>query len=115
MYDSKTILLVKELSRVELTRFRDFIRSPYFNKHQKVIELFEIIYEAHPNLSSPKLKKENVFKKLYPGKKFIHPSRACDELFAGSDGRLHRHEAFEKMLAKNYLVVADEKDIREIV
>jgi len=106
MYYSKVLSWVKEFSRVELTRLRDFVRSPYFNKHQKVIELMEIIYDVHPNLSSPKLEKEAVFKKLYPGKKFsyVRLAHVMNYLQAAMEEFI-AIEAFEEdNFLKNYFV-----------
>jgi hypothetical protein len=76
MHNSKLISHLKGLTRVELTRLRDFVHSPYYNKHGKVIELMDVIYEVHPHLDSPKLAKEHVFNRLYPNQPFSYTQLA---------------------------------------
>ena len=70
MINSKILLSIEMFSRVELTRLKDFVRSPYYNKHSKVMELMDYIYDIHPDLSSPRLRNEKVYKRLYPGEKY---------------------------------------------
>ncbi|MCI0715620.1 MAG: hypothetical protein L0Y77_04780 [Chlorobi bacterium] len=70
MVKSKFIEIIKTFSPAELKEFRDFIRSPFFNSNKKVIKLFEIVRKYAPQYISPQLLKENLFKKLYPGKNY---------------------------------------------
>jgi hypothetical protein len=67
---SKFIDVVKTFSPGELKQFRDFLRSPFHNTNKNVIKMFEIVRMQAPQYNSLQLKKENVFKKLYPGKKY---------------------------------------------
>lgn len=64
------IELIKTLNENELKRFGEFVSSPFFNKREVLIRLFEIILKHAPDFSSPALKKENLYKKLFPGKKY---------------------------------------------
>ena len=70
MTESKLIFLIKNFTTKELTRFNEFVQSPYFNKHEKVIQLLKIIADAAPNFSEKKLSKEVVYKRLFPKETF---------------------------------------------
>ena len=70
MVNSKFIDIIKTFSQAELKQFRDFLRSPFHNTNKNVIKLFEILRKCANEYNSPQLKKENLFKKLYPGKKY---------------------------------------------
>ncbi len=65
-----SIQLLKTLDDKELKRLKDFICSPYFNKSDTLIKLFEIIIKHAPAYTSPKLQKEKLYKKLHPGKSY---------------------------------------------
>ena len=70
MLKSKFIDIVKTFSKEELKQFRDFLRSPFHNTNQNVVKLFDIMRKHAPEFDSVSLEKENLFKKLYPGKKY---------------------------------------------
>src|SRR5688572_14539677 len=75
----------------------------------------EIIYAVHPNLSSPKLKKENVFKKLFPGKKFsaTRIAHVMNYLQSAIEDFI-AIEAFEEdVFLKDYLVVRQMKKMSQ--
>jgi hypothetical protein len=69
MQESRLVKHIESLSARERERFRLFVESPYFNRHEKTIKLLEIILKAL-NSSRPNLKKEKVFSKLFPGEQF---------------------------------------------
>ncbi len=66
MLDYAFIELLESLTRDEIRSLRKFIISPYFNRSQKVVKLFDIIAKFHPNFESPKLAKEELHKKISP-------------------------------------------------
>ena len=66
MLDYAFIELLESLTRDEIRSLRKFIISPYFNRSQKVVKLFDIIAKYHPNFESPKLAKEELHKKISP-------------------------------------------------
>lgn len=63
MYKSKLIQIISKLSNTELQLLRSFVKDSNFNKHEKVIELLEIIIVHEKNL--PELDKKQVFAVLY--------------------------------------------------
>ena len=70
MVKSKAIDILRSLSKDELKQFRNFVLSPVHNKNRNVIKLLELTRKYAPEYNSPMLKKEVLFKKLFPGKKY---------------------------------------------
>lgn len=70
MHNHIAIDLMKSLSRAELKKLEDYISSPYFNKSSSLVKLFKIISGYGPDYTKPGLKKEKLYKKLYPGKTY---------------------------------------------
>jgi hypothetical protein len=70
MHKSKFIDIVKTFSRDELKQFKDFVNSPYHNSNKNVIKIYDIIRKHVPEFSSAFLEKENLFRAIYPGKKY---------------------------------------------
>jgi len=68
MYKNKLIHLLCTFSRKEMTRFREFVESPYFNKHQDVRNLVAYLSEIYPRLDEDRCDRRNLFQQLYPGK-----------------------------------------------
>ncbi|MBN8586371.1 MAG: hypothetical protein J0M37_14875 [Ignavibacteria bacterium] len=66
MLDYAFIELLESLTREEIKSLRKFIISPYFNKSAKVVKLFDAIIKYHPNYENPRLKKEELHKKVSP-------------------------------------------------
>lgn len=70
MLKSKFFDIVSTFTPAELRSFRNFVRSPFHNTNKNVIKVVELVKKYFPNLNDEHLLKENVFKKLYPGKKY---------------------------------------------
>lgn len=70
MHNHNAIELLKTLNEDELKRLVDFLNSPFFNKKEVVCRLFSIIEKKAPDYKGTSLKKENLHKKLFPGKKY---------------------------------------------
>jgi hypothetical protein len=68
MQKSNLIELLKVFTPKEFREFGDFVKSPYFNKNEKVINLYNYIKKYFPNLENEKLDKEKVYESL-TGKK----------------------------------------------
>jgi len=68
MENSQLIKLLKTFDTKEIKRFSEFISSPYFNKNKNVIKLYEVVIKAYPDFE--KITRENIFFKLFPGKKY---------------------------------------------
>ncbi len=70
MLKSKVMDILKTFTPEELKSFRNYVISPYHNSNKNVIKLFELARKHSPDYDSASLKKESIFVKLYPGKKY---------------------------------------------
>lgn len=70
MVNSKLILLLNTFETSDWRSFSEFLNSPYFNKNKEAIHLFDYLRRQAPAFESKKLKKELVYKKVYPKKEF---------------------------------------------
>lgn len=70
MHTSKLFTLLRGLRPEEIHWFQKFLKSPFYNNSTLTIRLFEHLKKHLPELDSPKLSKEIVFKKLFPNEKF---------------------------------------------
>jgi hypothetical protein len=70
MTKSNLIETLKTFTQKEIRDFSEFIISPYFNKNENVIKLFEILKKSYPDFEAEKIDKEKIFKKLFPGKPY---------------------------------------------
>ena len=69
MNNNQLLTYLKSLSKTELQQFRDFVYSPYFNKHLKTQELFYGHLKTK-NWRSAIFEKEKVYSKLFPGQSY---------------------------------------------
>lgn len=57
---------IKKFSSKEVKDFGEFIDSPFFNKNQGVIKLYDYIKKQYPDFDDEKMKKEYVYSKVFP-------------------------------------------------
>lgn len=67
MIDNKLTKLLSTLSRKEFTRFREFVHSPYFNKHKEVKALLNYFDRIYPKFDERNCHRRKIFKKIFPG------------------------------------------------
>ncbi|MEZ4883112.1 MAG: hypothetical protein R3E32_00155 [Chitinophagales bacterium] len=70
MQTSKLLQILKTLHKNEWRLCSKFVRSPYFNEQQKVIELFDYLFEAAPRFAQKRIAKETVFQHLFPNEPY---------------------------------------------
>jgi len=70
MEQSKLVKTLKSLSSWELRHFRDFAYSPFYNKHEKVRKLTDLLMEAAPEFTGPEMERKQVFARLFPGEPY---------------------------------------------
>lgn len=119
--------LLKSLDENELKEFSDFIHSPFFNKSEVLIRLFKILEKTSPDYSASVLKKERLYKKLYPGKNYHEQSirnrmtelsSLLKEFYSIKSFRkdeMLRKKSFIKELRKKEKFTLAEKQINEVV
>lgn len=64
MNDSKTYRSIASLDIYERNNFKKFLQSPYFNKNQKLLDLYEL-FDEHLRGKLDKLEKEEVWKTIF--------------------------------------------------
>ncbi|MBI5726655.1 MAG: hypothetical protein HY965_02295, partial [Ignavibacteriales bacterium] len=70
MLKSSLLQIVGSLSSQEFIEFGDYVRSPFFNKNESVIRLYDYLALSFPDFEDELLNKETMFKKLFPGAKY---------------------------------------------
>lgn len=70
MEQSKLVKTLKTLSSWELRHFQDFAHSPFYNKHEKVKRLTDLMVQSAPEFSGPTLDRHQVFADLFPGESY---------------------------------------------
>ena len=66
MLDYAFLEILETFTRDELKSFRRFIRSPYFNRSEKVLKLYDEIIKYHPHFEGRNLTKERLLQKVSP-------------------------------------------------
>lgn len=70
MLNNKLTEVLKTLDKKEFRKLGEFTASPYFNKNDKVIKLFELLSHYHPDYSIKKLTIESLYEGLFPGEDY---------------------------------------------
>ncbi len=70
MKDTKLISLLRTFTKTEAGRLKEYVRSPYYNKHKHVTQLCNLVMSYYPEFNSPALEDEKVYQKIFPGSKF---------------------------------------------
>ena len=70
MLDSKFISILKQLSTRERSRFREYVHSPFFNKHEATRMLCDYILEFSPPYEDLALDKKAAYNYLFPKEKY---------------------------------------------
>lgn len=107
MNKSLMIEQLKKYSPKEIREFGEYIRSPFFNKNQSVIKLYDYIRKLHPDFTESKLQKKYIFSRIFPNLKYndgfmrtvmFNLSKLSDEFLA-----LQRFKS-EYFVEKKYLL-----------
>ncbi len=67
MNNSILIPLIKRLSARELTKFKEYLASPIYNKREKIRTFYHQISLCAPNYKPAKLNKRRIFDKIFAG------------------------------------------------
>jgi len=70
---NKLITLLSAFSKKEMTRFLEFVQSPYFNKRTDVVNLSQYLHSIYPNFTEKKCDQKKIFQQLYPSKTYHQP------------------------------------------
>ncbi len=69
MYSNKLIQAFQSLSRKEMTRFYEFVQSPYFNKHEEVKTLVCHFNNLYPRFLEKTCERKKLYKNVFPNRK----------------------------------------------
>jgi len=102
MKNLKLIEILSGLDTGEIKRLSEFIRSPFFNKNDVVISLFDYIVKSMKSSDETDLEKRSVWKIIFPGEKY-------------NDLKLRSLTSELKRLIENFLTVisGDENETRK--
>ena len=109
MYNSKLYSILNDFNKYEQNRCRKYILSPYFNKNQGIIELFEGIIGEINQTSDAKFTKELLWERMEPGKLFsdVRFRKYCSDLLKLLEGFLAQEVYQENPLHQaTYLIEA---------
>ncbi len=70
MQNNRLLQLLRLLERDEYKRFGQFLNSPYHNKRDKPVDLFNYLYPYFPGFNDPAIDKSKVFRALFPQKPY---------------------------------------------
>lgn len=103
MENSRLVRYIQEFAPKQREKFRQFVISPYFNQHQKTIELLEIIL-SEIDKNKPKLSKVSVHGRLFPAVDY-------------DEQQLHNVMSYLKRLYYRFLSIQhfEQQDFREEV
>lgn len=70
MFNNISIELLKTFSAEDVKNFGEYINCSLFNKRKELIKLYSVIIKCRPDYTNPVLKREKLFKKLYPQSRY---------------------------------------------
>ncbi|MFK8007017.1 MAG: hypothetical protein AB8H03_11620 [Saprospiraceae bacterium] len=69
MFSNKLIQSFQGLNRKEMTRFYEFVHSPYFNKHEEVKSLVAHFNNLYPRFLEKTCERKKLYKNVFPNQK----------------------------------------------
>lgn len=67
MYKSNLLKIIGTFTPKEIKDFGEYVQSPFFNKNESTIRLYEYIRREYPDFTEDKMEKEFVHRILFPG------------------------------------------------
>ncbi|MEM1320560.1 MAG: hypothetical protein AAGG75_09900 [Bacteroidota bacterium] len=95
MLNNNLIQILRSFSRKEMTRFCDFVHSPYFNKHEEVRALIRYLSDLYPKYTDSSCQREVLFQRLFPEQ--LHDQAKLALLFTYSLRLLERFLTQEEL------------------
>jgi hypothetical protein len=114
MKTNKLIHLSENLSRKEMTRFREFALSPYFNKHEAVQALVVYLSGIYPDFNDRNCHREVIFKEIFPGQE--HDQSRLAVIFTYTFRLLEQfliQERFEEQIPLHNILLLKELRLRK--
>jgi hypothetical protein len=70
MLKSNLVNIFRTFSSKELKEFSEYVQSPFFNKNESTIKLFNYMRKFSPDFGDKRLEKEYTYKKIFPEMKY---------------------------------------------
>jgi len=70
MKSSILIEILQSFSTNEIKELGEFIRSPFYNKNESVIKLYDYLRKYYPEFPEDKIEKETVYRKIFSGTQY---------------------------------------------
>jgi hypothetical protein len=126
MIKSNLLEILRKFSSKELKEFGEFVRSPFFNKNESAIKLYDHVRKYSPDFNDSKLEKEYAYRKIFPGTSFndgfmrtimFNLSKLAEEFLAYSNYKISEFNEKKNLLTQLNIRELDkmfEKNMREI-
>lgn len=90
MYKSKLYLILQQFDKYEQNRCRKYLTSPYFNRSQELMQLYEALVSELNGETRNALEKEQLWAALQPGKAYddVRFRKYCSDLLKLVEGYL---------------------------
>lgn len=95
MLPYNTLQILKNLSKSEIKKLGDFIRSPYFNSKDVLYQLYKEIVKHYPDFESEKIASQKIYKKIYRDKVF--KEKTIKNLYSDFGVLLKKFVAYERL------------------
>lgn len=109
MYKSKLYSILEHFNKYEQNRFRKYVSSPYFNKNETLVDLYEILIDEINTKKQVGITKESLWKRLIPDKGYddVRFRKHCSDLLKHVEGYLAQQIYDENPLHQaSYLIDA---------
>jgi hypothetical protein len=97
MNSSSLLSVLKTFSAKEMKKFGEFVRSPFFNKNENIIAIYDYLEKYHPVFPESKVQKEKVHAKIFRNEKY-------------DDGRMRFFISELLKLATEFLVIINNEN-----
>jgi hypothetical protein len=112
MRDSKLIKALRGLDAWELRHLDDFVHSPFFNKHERLTALYDLLIAHAPDYASDLLQRQAIFPRLFEGE--VYEEQKWKDLLSHAMKLLRNFLAHYRLRQQNfYLQIAALDEMRE--
>ena len=116
MKDSKLISILRSLNTRERSRFREYVNSPFFNKHEALTILFDYILKSAPHFEDKTLDKKDAFEIIFSKDKYSEQRiyTLLSNLLELMNGYLAQLHFEEKILEQKCFTMAELRKRNEL-
>ncbi len=107
MKNTKIYNVLQNFNKLEQNRLRKFLKSPYFNSDEKIVELYDLVIKFMNGKSKKELSKETLWTKLTQKSKFddVRFRKYCSDLLKNVESYLAYEHIESDRTTKSYLTL----------